>query len=216
VWSRTHPANDVGGDLVDYLDPAPGRHGLALGDVAGKGMGAALLMAKLQATLRALVPDLADMQELGSRLNALLHRDGPSNRFATLFYLEVRPRSGMVRYLNAGHNPAFVVRPGGVEKLAASSTPLGMLPDATYRESRLELQPGDLFLAYSDGVPEAENSAGQEFGMDRLEALVPSLCRLPAAEVGRRVEAAVSRHLGGERPGDDLSLLVVRRVEEGT
>lgn len=216
VWSGTRPANDVGGDLVDYLDPGPGRHGLTLGDVAGKGMGAALLMAKLQATLRALAPDLEDLRDLGSRLNALLHRDGPSNRFATLFYLEVRPGSGAVRYLNAGHNPALVVRLGGMEKLAASATPLGMLPEVSYRESHIEMLPGDLFLAYSDGVTEAENSAGQEFGMSRLESLLPSLRSLPAAEVGRRVEAAVSRHLDGERPGDDLSLLIVRRTKEDT
>ena len=121
-----------------------------------------------------------------------------------------------MRYLNAGHNPALVVRPGGMEKLAASATPLGMLPEVSYRESHIEMLPGDLFLAYSDGVTEAENSAGQEFGMSRLESLLPSLRSLPAAEVGRRVEAAVSRHLDGERPGDDLSLLIVRRTKEDT
>ncbi|MFQ5626458.1 MAG: SpoIIE family protein phosphatase, partial [Methyloligellaceae bacterium] len=108
VWSYTRPANDVGGDLVDYIELDSGRLGVALGDVAGKGLGAALLTAKLQATLRALVPECRTLDELGGRLNTILHRDGLDNRYATLFYLELAHEGGHVRFLNAGHNPAIV------------------------------------------------------------------------------------------------------------
>jgi hypothetical protein len=97
VWSATTPANDVGGDLIDYLEAGGGRTGLALGDVAGKGMGAALLCAKLQATLRALAPDAPDLESLGARLNGVLERSGLDNRYATLFYCEIAPGEGEVR-----------------------------------------------------------------------------------------------------------------------
>ena len=125
VWSFTRPANDVGGDLVDYLELDEGRLGIALGDVAGKGLGAALLMAKLQATLRAAAPDAPSLAALGERLNAILLRDGLANRYATLFYFEIAPGSGHVRSLNAGHNPPLALRVSGIESLRAASPPLG-------------------------------------------------------------------------------------------
>ncbi len=210
-WCYTRPANDVGGDLVDYLTLDGFRHGVALGDVAGKGLGAALLSAKLQATLRALVPEAVSLDELGARVNAIFHRDGIDNRYATLFYAEVEHDSGRVRYLNAGHNPPFVIRAQGVERLRASSFPLGMLPNVSYDEGALDLAPGDVLLAYSDGLTEASNSHGEEFGSERLESAVPLLRGLTPAEVGERLLAQVDRFLGEARPSDDLSLVVIRR-----
>ena len=105
LWSFMRPANDVGADLVDYIELPEGRLGVVLGDVAGKGLGAALLTAKLQATLRALVPGCPSLSELGGQMNEVVHKDGIDNRFVTLFYLELRAGSGRLRYLNAGHNP---------------------------------------------------------------------------------------------------------------
>src|SRR5678815_2429096 len=127
IWSYTRPANDVGGDLVDYLELEGGRLGIALGDVAGKGLGAALLMAKLQATLRAAAPDSPSLAALGARMNSILLRNGVENRYATLFYFEIAPASGAVRYLNAGHNPALALRSTEIDSLGAASPPLGML-----------------------------------------------------------------------------------------
>jgi hypothetical protein len=211
VWSYSRPANDVGGDLVDYVELGGFRHGIALGDVAGKGLGAALLTAKLQATLRALVPEAASLDELGGRVNTILHRDGLDNRFATLFYAELEHDSGQVRYLNAGHNPSFLVRADRVEKLGASSVPLGMLPATVYEESALEIEPGEMMLAYTDGLTEAENVLGQEFGMSRLEEMLPDLRGLDPESVGRRILEEVDRFLGDARTTDDLSLVVIRR-----
>src|SRR5262245_47267501 len=151
IWSCSRPANDVGGDLVDYVPLPDGRTGMALGDVAGKGLGAALLMAKLQATLRAVAPEGGSLGSLGSRLNAILHRDGLENRFATLFYAEVDPSSGRVRWLNAGHNPPLVLRAGTIDRLEASSMPLGMFETVSYEEGTVDLAAGETLVAYSDG-----------------------------------------------------------------
>lgn len=211
LWSFMRPANDVGADLVDYIELAGGRLGIVLGDVAGKGLGAALLTAKLQATLRALVPDCPSLSDLGSQLNAILCRDGIDNRFVTLFYFEIEPQSGRLRYLNAGHNPPFVLRASGLELLKASAIPLGMMTGTTYAEGELRLHPGDALVVYSDGLTEARNAGDEEFGADRLGALMPRLRGLPAEQGGRLIMDEVNAFLGGERPHDDLSLVVLAR-----
>ena len=211
IWSYSRPANDVGGDLVDYIEVDEMRHAVVLGDVAGKGLGAALLSAKLQATLRALLPESTGLEELGLRVNVIFHRDGIDNRYATLFLAQLEHDSGQLRYLNAGHNPPFVIRPDSVEKLPASSFPLGMLGSAAYEEGRTSLEPGDLMLIYSDGLTEATDADGEEFGMERLERMLPGLRDLPPDEVGARVLSAVEAFLGEERNGDDLSVAVIVR-----
>lgn len=211
IWSATTPANDVGGDLVDYLDGSEGRLGLALGDVAGKGMGAALLCAKLQATLRALAPSAADAASLGAALNGVLERAGLENRYATLFYAEIEGGDGTLRYLNAGHNPALLLRAGRIEPLPASSLPLGMLPDVRYSQGLVALAPGDALVVYSDGLTEATRPDGEEYGLDRLRSVVERAAPLPAEPLARRVLEEVDRFLDHEKPHDDQSILVVRR-----
>ena len=212
VWSATTPANDVGGDLIDYIVGAEGRTGLALGDVAGKGMGAALLCAKLQATLRALAPQAKDLESLGAGLNGVLERAGLDNRYATLFYLEIAPRDPEVRYLNAGHNPALVVKPSGILPLTASSLPLGMLPGTAYAQGTVAFAAGDALVLYSDGITEATNAAGSEYGLARLESVVGEGRALSAEALARTILADVARFLDGERPHDDQSILVLRRT----
>jgi hypothetical protein len=211
VWSCSRPANDVGGDLVDYLPLPGGRTGMALGDVAGKGLGAALLMSKLQATLRALVQGGGSLDALGASLNAILHRDGLENRFATLFYLEVEPSSGRVRYLNAGHNPPLLVHGLSLERLGASSLPLGMFESVSYAEGVLDLEPGESLVAYSDGLVEAAGPAEEEFGMERLERSVARLAGAAPRSLGESLLAELDGFVGEERPADDVSLLILRR-----
>jgi len=212
IWSYTRPANDVGGDLVDYLELDGGRLGVALGDVAGKGLGAALLMAKLQATLHASAPEATSLAGLGERLNAILLRNGLPNRYATLFYFEMSAGSGRIRCLNAGHNPPFVLRSSALESLHAASPPLGMLAEARFVESEIDLAPGETLVAYSDGLTEAHDESEREFGAQRLETLVRGLGGLSAEETGARLLAEIDRFLGAARPYDDLSLVVVARA----
>jgi len=211
VWLYTQSANEVGGDLVDYLRLDANRVGITLGDVAGKGLPAALLMAKLQATLRALTTEVDSLAELGSRVNRILHRDGLPNRFATLVYLEVSSDSGRVRVLNAGHMPPILLRGAGLAEMPRGSFALGLLKDVTFAEQQAELGPGDLLIAYSDGLTEAMNASGDFFGEERLRALVPSLARDPSAQVGDRLLAAVEAFVGDAPRHDDLSLVVLKR-----
>lgn len=211
AWSYSRPANDVGGDLVDYIELDGFRHGVLLGDVAGKGLGAALLTSKLQATLRALVPEAASLDDLGTRANTIFLRDGLDNRYATLFYVEVEHNSGQARYLNAGHNPAFVIRRGGMQQLGASSLPLGMLAATDYEECALELDHGEILFAYSDGLTEAENEAGEQFGMERLEQALRAIDVADPELIGHRLLDEVDRFLDGTRTGDDLSMTILVR-----
>jgi hypothetical protein len=212
VWSATTAANSVGGDLIDYLDGAGGRTGIALGDVAGKGMGAALLCAKLQATLRALAPEAANLEALGASLNGVLERSGLDNRYATLFYAEIAPGSSELRYLNAGHNPALLVHGTSIEFLEASSLPLGMLPGIAYTQGTATLTPGDVLVLYSDGITEAMNAAEEEYGLDRLKAAVRGAASLPAEAAAREILASAGRFVQGEKPHDDQSILILRRL----
>ena len=212
IWLYTRPANDVGGDLVDYLALPGGRLGLMLGDVAGKGLGAALLMAKLQATLRALAPETAALDGLGGRLNAIFCRDGLPNRFATLVYLELHPGSGSVHLLNAGHLPPLVLGGGGLTEMEPVAPPLGILPDAEYPEQRLQLTVGERLVAYSDGVTDARNTAGEMFGDDRLRALLTESLSLGPADLGMRLLSEILKFSGDERLPDDLSLIILQRL----
>jgi hypothetical protein len=211
VWSCSRPANDVGGDLVDYV-PLQGRVGMALGDVAGKGLGAALLMAKLQATLRALAPEGGSFDALGERLNGILSRDGLENRFATLFYLEVEPGSGRVRYLNAGHNPPLVLRGGSIDRIGPSSVPLGMFPSARFQEGAIDLAPGEALVAYSDGLVEATSPAEEEFGIERLEAKASTLRESSPQDLGESVLRELDAFVEDARAADDVSILILRRT----
>lgn len=212
IWMIAQPANEVSGDFVDFLDLQGARHGLALGDVAGKGLKAALLMVKLQATLRALAAEFDSLAELGAKVNAILRRDGLPDSFASLVYLELQPDSGSVRLLNAGHMPPLRLSDSRLEEIAQHTTALGLTPEATFVEQGIALQKGETLLIYSDGLTEARNEAGDFFGEERLLALVRSLAGLRAAEMGARIIAEIERFVGEARAHDDLSMLVLQRT----
>ncbi len=212
TWLFTRPANEVGGDLVDYLRVGQDRLGIALGDVAGKGLGAALVMAKLQATLRALAPGFDTLDALGAQVNRIFLRDGLPNRFVSLIYLELEPENGRVRLLNAGHLPPLAVHEDAREELPRGAPALGLTPDAAYTEQSITLAEGDLLLVYSDGLTEARNEAGDFFGPHRLAKLLPLLRGMSAEAAGRRLLAALERFVGEARPSDDLSLVLLKRL----
>jgi len=210
TWLYTRSANDVGGDLVDYLQIDARRLGVMLGDVAGKGLPAALLMAKLQATLRALVSEAVSLGNLGAQVNGILCRDGLPNRFATLVYLEVAPGSGRVQLLNAGHMPPIVVRSSRVEQLPTGSVALGIMSGATFAGQEIELQPGDMLIVYSDGITEAMNASEEFFGDERLRTVVSTARPLAAAQAGANILAAVDAFVGDAPVHDDMSVVILK------
>jgi sigma-B regulation protein RsbU (phosphoserine phosphatase) len=221
LWLFTRSANEVGGDLVDFIRVNGNRFGVALGDVAGKGLRAALLMAKLQATLRALVGDVTSLAGLGTKLNQIFSRDTIPTIFASLVYFEVQPESnpapthvaspGLVRVLNAGHFPPLTVGGAQVEKMERGGAALGILHSTTFTEQRAELQKGDSLFVYSDGLTEARNEAGEYFGEGRLLDLLPQLAGLSAQEIGERVLSEADRFVGEAKRNDDLSIVILRR-----
>ncbi len=212
VWLYTRPANDVGGDLVDCLELGPGRVGFTLADVAGKALPAALLMAKVQATLRALATDTPSLSALAAKTNDILCRDGLPNRFATLVYVELRDNDGGVRLVNGGHMPPVLVSGGRFHELQRGDIALGMVPGAAYREQHQEVRPGEMLIAYSDGLTEALNAAGEFYGEERLHAVFTGVSTLSARDAGARILESVDAFIGTTRPYDDLSLIVLKRA----
>jgi serine phosphatase RsbU (regulator of sigma subunit) len=208
----TRPANDVGGDLVDCLELGKGRVGFALADVAGKALPAALLMAKVQATLRALATDATSLSDLAARTNAILCRDGLPNRFATLVYLDVHDNDGGVRLVNAGHMSPVRISGTTFHELPRGDMALGMMPGSVYQEQYEELQPGEMLVIYSDGLTEALNEAGEFYGDDRLREVFPGLSALSAVAAGTKILESVDAFIGTTRPYDDLSLIVLKRT----
>jgi len=209
IWLFTRPANEVGGDLVEFVRAGESRYGIALGDVAGKGLRAALLMAKLQATLKALAPDFPSLAELGRKLNEIFCRDGVRGIFASLMYIELQPGSNAVRLVNAGHIPPMIVRNGEVTSLARGGVALGLTPDATFEEMPLKLERGDVLCAYSDGLTEAQNERGEFFGEQRLSEMLFRFSDLPVEQFGEALVANVDRFTGSARRHDDLSIALI-------
>ncbi|MDT8325418.1 MAG: PP2C family protein-serine/threonine phosphatase [Bacteroidota bacterium] len=214
IWIHTCPANDVGGDLVDYINVDEHRLGLSLGDVAGKGLGAALFMAKLQATLRALAPQRASVADLARQVNLIFERDGIPNRFASLLYLEVSSDSGDVHFVNAGHMPPLLLRGDQLTELERGSAALGILSDPAYRTQSHTLVPGDILCVYSDGLTEARNERGEFFGDERFYKLLSRLGNLDAARIGTHLLERIHRYTGDARQHDDISLLLLRYAPE--
>jgi serine phosphatase RsbU (regulator of sigma subunit) len=213
AFGMTRPANTVGGDFYDILPLPDGRLLLALGDVAGKGSPAALLMALLLAMMRTLVDEGFDGAALVERLNTQIAKHAPGSRFITLFVATLDPASGRLAYVNAGQNPPLLRRAGGgYERLRDGGIALGMFDHATYTAGDTSLATGDLLVMYSDGVTEAENGAGQPFDERGLERVIDAHGRGSAKELGWATFAAVERHAIEKKLADDLTVLVARKL----
>lgn len=202
------PAGLVGGDYFDFLDLGCGYLGLAVGDVSGKGIAAALLMANLQAQVRSQCA-LA-MDDIGSLLcpvNRLFHECTLPGGYATLFFAEYRDRDGHLRYVNCGHPPALVChRDGAVERLEATATVLGIEEDWDCETREIQLLPGDMLVLYTDGVTEAANEQGEEFGPRRLAVLLSAgLGMSPSGLLERIVEEA--GQFAGRNFQDDVTVV---------
>jgi len=208
----SRPANTVGGDFYDILPLDDGRLVVTVGDVAGKGSPAALLMALLLAMLRTLVDEGLEPAELVTRLNVQVCRHAPPSRFITLFYAIYDPRTGDMTYVSAGHMPPLLLRAGGTwERLSDGGIALGMFEHSTYKTGQLTIQPDELVAVYSDGVTEAENASGRPFDESGLEATLSANSGLALAALGAAVVRAVEQHSVDTRLADDLTILLLRR-----
>jgi phosphoserine phosphatase RsbU/P len=201
----------VGADYYDF-SPCSGGLLLALGDVAGKGLAAALLMASLRAAVRAAWREEETLPRIVARVNDSLRQTVPSNRYATLFLARIDTATGEVTWVNAGHAGPLVVRAGGGrEILEASGTVLGAFPGLSWGEGRTSLGPGDVLVLLSDGVMEAAREAASELGPQRLAAAVRASGGGSASVLLAALQSAAEESLGGARRADDHTFLVLRR-----
>jgi sigma-B regulation protein RsbU (phosphoserine phosphatase) len=200
-------------DYYDFLDLPEGRLGVAIGDVSGKGIGAALMMASLEASLRGQASAGCDLAELMNRVNSLIYEASSANRYATLFYAEYDPRSCQLSYVNAGHNPPVILRKSGaacqVLRLETGGPVIGILRQC-YRQESFPLEPGDLVVLFTDGVSESMNARNEEWGEDSLIEFAKTCHGLAAFEVMTRILAAAEAFAAGASQHDDMTLVVLR------
>jgi len=214
ICGVTRPANTVGGDFYDVLPLPDGRVILALGDVAGKGSPAALLMALLLAVLRTLVDERLEPKPLIERLNAQIVRHSPSSRFITFFYAVYTPATGSLAYVNAGQNPPLIRRRDGrYERLTATGVALGMFDRATYDTLETRIEPGEMLIMYSDGITETEDPAGGPLEEPGLQEVIERHLRDTPAELSAHMISEVEAFAQAPRFADDLTILILKRAD---
>jgi hypothetical protein len=212
VCAFMRPANTVGGDYFDIVDLGEGRVALVIGDVAGKGMPAALLMALVQGSLRTLVTAGLRGPALVTRLNQHLSASIPANRLVTLFYAETATAGGPLQYVNGGHNPPLVLRrDGSVERLGATGVALGILTEAAFESAETSFEPGDRLLLYTDGIVEADNLQEEEYGEERLREFLQAHRDDTSAILVENLVGSVLAHAGPVKPRDDMTVLLAGR-----
>jgi len=209
-WYR--PARQVGGDYYDLFSRKDGRIGLVLGDVSGKGMPAALMVSTLHSALRLLLDHNPFGPSMLERLNRHIVESSAANKFITMLLAELDPHTGVLHYMNAGHNPGILLRGDGtVEQLGAGGLPLGLLPEARFQSRAVTMEPGDLLCIYSDGITEAESPDEEEFGMGRLIDLLRWQRYQPLPDMLAAIPRAVGEFSRGLPQGDDQTLVLLRR-----
>jgi phosphoserine phosphatase RsbU/P len=209
------PAYGVSGDYYDFFRVSGGRWGIAIGDVSGKGMGAALVMANLQASVRAQARQAqSDPAIAMKRVNQLLHESSPVHFYASLFYAEYDPPTRRLAYVNAGHNPPIVIRNecgrSKICRLESDGIPVGLLGNSSYKSVDFQLEPEDILVACTDGIIETENHEGKQWGQQRLEDLFSPCGRRTPGHVIRSILREVSAFAMGHAPKDDMTLVVLQ------
>jgi len=213
IGAKATACRGVGGDYYDFLNFPDGKVGMLVGDVAGKGMPAALLMSSLQARVHVVFDESDDIAKRVARLNKNTCGSCPDNRFITFFIGAVDPIKGDVIYSNAGHNPPLIVRANGVcETLGNGGVMLGILPMAQFQQGVAQLEKGDVLVLFSDGVTEAADPEDQEFGEERLAQLVAALRDRPASFIAEEIHREVAVFTQGAPPADDITVVVARRL----
>lgn len=209
------PAQGVGGDYYDFIHLATGSLGIAVGDVSGKGIAAALMMASLQASLRGQTIKPCDtLAEMIHHINGLVYEASAANRYATFFYAQYDPLTRRLRYVNAGHNAPILRRRKGSDyeflRLEEGGTVIGLFPDYPYKEAELELQSGDILVAFTDGISEALNHAEEEFEEARLLAAMRNCPDRSASAISSHILEHVDAFTAGADQHDDMTIVVVR------
>jgi len=215
-WDMTgvsFPCREIGGDYYDFIqcknDPCLT---VAVGDVSGKGTGAALLMSSLHAAVRAQAQTRRSISEVMGEINEYIFENSPSNKFLTLFYGQLNPLTGELKYSNGGHNPPMLLRTAGeVLRLDKGGLPIGMMKAMPYQEASVFFNTGDVLVIYSDGITESVNEKDEEFEEERLIEVVRHNLNRSASGIRDRIDEALSRFVGTMAPVDDMTLMIIKR-----
>jgi len=211
---KSLPAKEVGGDFYDFIPLGTDRLAFSIGDISGKGMPAALLMSNVQATVRTQTLLHATPAECVQRANTQIYHCTRPGKFASMFYAQMERDSHRLTYVNAGHNyPYLITRGGEVRRLEMGGVVLGVMESFPFAETAVALAPGDLLLLYSDGITEAINDKSDEFGEERMVRAVADYRHKPAEQLIRRLFAAVQDHAMGCAQSDDMTLVILKRLE---
>jgi serine phosphatase RsbU (regulator of sigma subunit) len=204
------PAREVGGDFFNYFKMSDGKMALLIGDVSGKGLPAALLMANLQATIQARLPLELDLVKLAEQLDGEIAANN-AEAYLTLFIAVLDSQSLSLRYVNAGHNSQFLLHGNGsVEQLSSTGRPIGLLAGGGFQEKQISLKNEDSLFFYTDGLVETANEAGEEFGMERLEALLVQERNCSFEGMLADVEKAVNQYRGSIEAADDATMMLLK------
>ncbi len=206
------PAKDVGGDYFDFIYLPKNDLAFCLGDISGKGIPAALLMANLQASLRGQTLMGIQCKECVSFTNNLLYNSTDNNKYATLFYGVLHSTENKITFCNAGHNePIMIDKNGNVTRLKEGGMIVGILPDVTYEEKTIDFPAGSILVIYSDGITEAMNSSEEEFGEERFIEYLKNNKQLPASELIGSIIKKVKEYAGSAEQMDDMTLVVIKK-----
>lgn len=217
VTGRSWPCDETGGDYYDYLEFPDGGVGVVVADVTGHGVGPALLMAEVRAVLRTLAAQGGSVSEVLTRANTFLERDFEAGRFVTLFLGRLEPAEGIFRYSSAGHGPSLLYRagPGEFVELESTGPPLAVLEEMEFPEGEpVRLSPGDVLVITTDGVEEAMNPAGEQFGRERLREVIARRHGSSARDLLEDIYRETVAFLGSAPRRDDITLVVVKAEPE--
>jgi sigma-B regulation protein RsbU (phosphoserine phosphatase) len=208
------PADETGGDFFDLQTLDDGQLALTVADVAGHGIGPALLVAECRAYIRATITQTREPSKLVELVDILLAEDLPEDRFITLFFAIYEPTTGRLRYNSAGHGPTLLYRddPKTVEELPPHGCPLGVAPEMPKSETLVEMKPGDILAIFTDGFMEWANDAEVQFGNDRLGTALARHRDLPASKIIAEIHAEVLAFTGGTPQPDDLTAVILKRI----
>ena len=212
TWLYTRSANDVSGDLVDYMKINENRNAFIMADVAGKGLKAALLTVKLQSTIRALAEEF-DLKNLVAKVNKIFHRDSLKNIFASLLYVEINPFDNKLEFINAGHIPPLIIKSNNVVELEKGNLALGLSDKAEYKINSLEFSKGDVLFVYTDGLTEARNETGDFYGNEKLKNFLSKTGDLSAPMLGKEILKEIDRFIADAKIFDDLSIIILKKME---
>lgn len=209
LYSRS--ANEVSGDLIDFLNIDDNRYAVSIADVAGKGLSAALLTAKLQSTIRAFIDESVEPSQLVTKTNKVFNRDSLPNLFASLIYIELTSNSGKIKFANAGHFPPVIIRSNEIVEMEKGDAAVGLIQKASFRDFDAELKSGDIFIAYSDGVVETVNGFNEFYSFERFKSLLTEKKSNTSKMLGREIITALELFRGEAKVFDDISFIILRK-----